>query len=100
MRSATVERPAEQIETEHARQPHHRRRAVNVEQAIRIPEYVPAPLYVGLTLGSIAASLALFTRKRKDDAIFVGLWAPTFLALGIFAKLVGIRRSRGTEAGV
>ena len=34
-----------------------------------------------LTFGSIAASLALFFTGKKNAAIFVGLWPPTFQAL-------------------
>ena len=34
-----------------------------------------------LTLGSIGASIALFIAGKKDAAIFVGLWPPTFQAL-------------------
>ncbi len=34
-----------------------------------------------LTVGSLAASIALFVSGRKWAAIFVGLWPPTFQAL-------------------
>ena len=34
-----------------------------------------------LTLGSIGASMALFLAGKKNAAIFVGLWPPTFQAL-------------------
>ncbi len=34
-----------------------------------------------LTLASIGASISLFIAGRKDLAVFVGLWPPTFLAL-------------------
>lgn len=34
-----------------------------------------------LTLGSIGASIALFLAGKKETAIFVGLWPPTFQAL-------------------
>lgn len=34
-----------------------------------------------LTLGSIGASIALFIAGKKDLAIFIGLWPPTFQAL-------------------
>jgi hypothetical protein len=34
-----------------------------------------------LTLGSIGASVALFLAGKKDLAIFIGLWPPTFQAL-------------------
>jgi hypothetical protein len=34
-----------------------------------------------LTLGSIGASIALFIAGKKNLAIFIGLWPPTFQAL-------------------
>jgi hypothetical protein len=34
-----------------------------------------------LTLGSIGASIALFMAGKKNLAIFIGLWPPTFQAL-------------------
>jgi len=39
-----------------------------------------------LTAASIVASIALFLRGRKMEAIFVGLWPPTFQALKAAAK--------------
>jgi hypothetical protein len=39
-----------------------------------------------LTLGSIGASIALFLSGKKDAAIFVGLWPPTFQALKSVTK--------------
>jgi hypothetical protein len=34
-----------------------------------------------LTVASIVASIALFLSGRKMEAIFIGLWPPTFQAL-------------------
>ncbi|HSE99104.1 MAG TPA: hypothetical protein VLD57_12620 [Blastocatellia bacterium] len=34
-----------------------------------------------LTIGSIGASIALFLAGKKNLAIFIGLWPPTFQAL-------------------
>jgi hypothetical protein len=39
-----------------------------------------------LTAASIAASILLFVRGRKTEAIFVGLWPPTFQALKAAAR--------------
>lgn len=38
-------------------------------------------LFHVLTLGSIGASIALYIAGKKDLAIFIGLWPPTFQAL-------------------
>ncbi|HEY0006227.1 MAG TPA: hypothetical protein VGB17_15715 [Pyrinomonadaceae bacterium] len=43
-----------------------------------------------LTLGSIGASIALFLSGKKEAAIFIGLWPPTFQAL----KAVTEKKSR------
>lgn len=39
-------------------------------------------IYVGATLVSIVLSLILFLSGRRNEGIFVGLWAPTILELG------------------
>lgn len=39
-------------------------------------------------LGSIVASLVLHQMDKKDEANFVGHWAPTFLAFGLYSKLI------------
>lgn len=51
-----------------------------------------SPWLLGAALGSIAIAITLFARKKKDDAMFVGLWAPTFLALGLFGDLLKLRK--------
>ena len=38
-------------------------------------------LFHMLTLGSIGASIALYLAGKKELAIFIGLWPPTFQAL-------------------
>ena len=50
---------------------------------------IPSVGYLGLAIGSIVLSsgLAIFA-ERKTFANFVGLWAPTFLLLGIYNKMV------------
>lgn len=39
-----------------------------------------------LTIGSIGASIALFLAGRRQEGIFIGLWAPTFQALKTAAE--------------
>lgn len=46
-----------------------------------------------LTIGSIAASIALYLSGKKSLGIFVGLWPPTFEAL----KAAADRREREAE---
>ncbi len=39
-------------------------------------------VYVGGTILSIILSLYLFLSGKRNEGIFVGLWAPTILQLG------------------
>lgn len=50
---------------------------------------IPSGSYLSMAIGSmlISAGLATFARK-KEFANFVGLWAPSFLLIGIYNKLV------------
>jgi hypothetical protein len=38
------------------------------------------------TAGSIVYSIWLFQKGQREQAIFVGLWPPTFVALGTLLK--------------
>ncbi len=55
---------------------------------------MPSVGFLGLAIGSMAlsAGLALFS-ERKEYANFVGLWAPSFLLIGIYNKLVKLQGS-------
>lgn len=62
---------------------------------------VPSVGYLGLAVGSMIASalLAIFA-NRKEFANFVGLWAPSFLLIGIYNKLVKLEGSESSHYGV
>lgn len=49
---------------------------------------MPSDWWLWAAGGSIMASLALRMMGHKDDAQFVGQWAPTFLILGLYNKMV------------
>ena len=49
---------------------------------------LPSDIFLWAALASIATSLVLKILDRKHDALFVGQWAPTFLLLGVYNKLV------------
>ena len=49
---------------------------------------LPSDLFLWAAGGSIATSLTLKMMGRHHDALFVGQWAPTFLILGLYNKLV------------
>jgi hypothetical protein len=55
---------------------------------------IPSVGFLGLAIGSMVASAALaFFSERKEYANFVGLWAPSFLLIGIYNKLVKLQGS-------
>lgn len=49
---------------------------------------LPSDTFLWLAGGSILGSLALKAMGRDRDAEFVGHWAPTFLILGLYNKIV------------
>jgi hypothetical protein len=49
---------------------------------------LPSDLFLWAAIGSIGASLTLKIMCRDDASLFVGQWAPTFLILGTYNKLV------------
>ena len=60
---------------------------------------VPSGTYLSLAIGSIALSAVLHMAGRKHDAQFVGHWAPTFLILGLYNKLVKVAGSDRVHTG-
>lgn len=54
----------------------------------KMTKRVPSVGFLGLAFGSIALSATLMLLGRKTWANFVGQWAPTFLILGTYNKLV------------
>jgi hypothetical protein len=54
---------------------------------------LPSDTFLWLAGGSIATSLTLKLLGRHHDALFVGQWAPTFLILGLYNKLVKVAGS-------
>jgi len=55
---------------------------------LRMMEKIPTQGYLGLALGSIAASAVLRLAGKKDAALFVGQWPPTFLLFALAHKLL------------
>lgn len=53
---------------------------------------VPSSVYFGMTLGSIAASALFYLLGKRQTALFVGEWAPTFLVSALFYKLLNPSR--------
>ena len=51
---------------------------------------LPSDTFLWLAGGSILGSLVLKSMGRSHDALFVGQWAPTFLLLGVYNKIVKV----------
>jgi hypothetical protein len=49
---------------------------------------IPSDVFLWASFGSMAASLTLKILRKDDTALFIGQWAPSFLLLGIYNKLV------------
>ena len=56
---------------------------------------LPSDIFLWAALGSIATSLIMQLTGNEKQANFVGHWAPTFLTLGIYNKLVKLHGSEG-----
>src|SRR4051812_16011377 len=54
---------------------------------------LPSDLFLWAALGSIGASLLLRINGDREDANFVGQWAPTLLILGLYNKIVKVAGS-------
>ena len=59
-----------------------------MDEVLESIENLPSSVYYGGVAGSIVLSLFLYATGRKQAAIFVGLWAPTILNLGLYNKLL------------
>ena len=49
---------------------------------------LPSDTFLWASVGAMTASLALKLAGADKTALFVGQWAPSFLLLGIYNKLV------------
>jgi hypothetical protein len=56
---------------------------------------IPSSGYLAAALASMAASAVLKIVGRDEWALFVGQWAPAFLIMGVYNKMV---KQHGTDA--
>ena len=49
---------------------------------------LPSDTFLWAAIGSMATSATLHMMGNKEASVFVGQWAPTFLILGLYNKLV------------
>lgn len=49
---------------------------------------IPSGLFLGAAVASVFGSALSYITGRKQLAQFIGEWAPTFLVLGLYSKVV------------
>jgi hypothetical protein len=54
---------------------------------------LPSDVFLWAAGASIVGSLTLHLTGREHESLFVGQWAPTFLILGLYNKLVKVAGS-------
>ena len=54
---------------------------------------LPSDLFLWAAGASIVGSLFLQFSGKKEESLFVGQWAPTFLILGLYNKVVKVAGS-------
>jgi hypothetical protein len=55
---------------------------------MRSMEVIPTQIYWALAMSSVMVSAFLYLSGRRNTALFVGQWPPTFLALALLYKLL------------
>ncbi|MBI2940582.1 MAG: hypothetical protein HYY04_09110 [Chloroflexi bacterium] len=58
-------------------------------------ESIPDSVFYLGTLASVLTSVGLYFAGRKWESLFVGLWSPSVLTMGLFLKLLRPSRERG-----
>lgn len=54
---------------------------------------IPSDVFLWSAVSSMGVSLILKLFKQDKTALFVGQWAPTFLILGLYNKIVKVEGS-------
>jgi hypothetical protein len=73
--------------------PHEREEGTYTKAIEHYSSMVPSGTYLSLAFASVGLSLGLYAIGRKQDAIFVGHWAPTILLMGVYNKMVKLHGS-------
>jgi len=60
---------------------------------------LPSDLFLWAAGASIVGSLVCKMSGKDHDALFIGQWAPTFLILGLYNKLVKVAGSDPVQVG-
>lgn len=55
---------------------------------------LPSDFFLWCSLGAMGASVYLRLTDRKEISQYVGMWAPSFLIMGVYNKMVKLWGSR------
>lgn len=58
---------------------------------------IPSSVYLAAALASMAVSASFRIAGKDHNALFIGQWAPSFLILGLYNKLVKQHGSDGVS---
>jgi hypothetical protein len=61
---------------------------------------LPSDAFLWMAIGAIATSATLQMMGNKQVSLFIGQWAPTFLIIGVYNKLVKQLGSDRTQNAV
>ncbi|MFD2245037.1 hypothetical protein [Pontibacter ruber] len=76
-----LKRKADQVNPQHKEGP--------VAAAIeKYTSKLPSDVFLWAALGSMAISATLKIMRKDEEALFVGQWAPSFLLLGNYNKMI------------
>ena len=92
MESPTMLQDYSKTQSEPKRKVEHREGTVarSIEQQTA---KLPSDTFLWAAIGSMGISLALELAGKEKTANFVGHWAPTFLILGLYNKMVKLQGS-------
>ncbi|MFP4597989.1 MAG: hypothetical protein ACLFVJ_07045 [Persicimonas sp.] len=81
----TTQQRTSQQTTRHQGQTTNARRKTSIGHQV---SRLPSDFFVWAALGSVAGSFYLRMQGEQDKSLFVGQWAPTFLAFGVYDKII------------
>lgn len=85
----------DQMETQEAREHSEGPVARTIEEQTA---KMPSDTFLWAALGSMGVSAVLQLTGKKHESLFVGQWAPSFLLLGVYNKLVKVAGSDRVSA--
>jgi hypothetical protein len=91
-----VDTMGDRMNTESERMPRAEHREGTVARTIeQQTARMPSDWFLWAAAGSVGLSLALEISGNEKKANFIGHWAPTFLILGLYNKMVKLHGSDG-----